>query len=75
MSTTNTPEILSIEQLDDVTGGARVYARSGNDAALTTALTSVQSSLDSLKYQNNNNNNSLMLMLPMAMMMRQRNGG
>jgi hypothetical protein len=74
MTTNTTPEILSIDQLDNVTGGARVYMKSGNDAALTTALTTMQSSLDSLKNQNNNSSSSMMTMLPMMMMMRQRNG-
>jgi len=67
---TTTPEVLSTEQLDDVTGGARVYMKSGNDAALTAALTTMQSSLDSLKSQSNNSNSTLMTMLPMMMMMR-----
>ncbi|MBX3156050.1 MAG: hypothetical protein KF773_08620 [Deltaproteobacteria bacterium] len=70
MTHKTTHDQLSLEQLADITGGARVTMKSGTDAALETALTTMQSSLDTLKTQNTSSASTTMMLLPMMMMMR-----
>lgn len=67
-------EEISGDDLANAAGGARQYMKSTIDPSVTAALTTMTSSLDSLKSSQNNSSSQMMMMLPMVMMMKNRQG-
>ena len=63
--------VLAEDSLEQVTGGARVYAPGNNNLSMQLALSGLSSSLQSLSYNNNNaGSQTLAMALPLMMLAR-----
>lgn len=58
------------DQLQHITGGARVYMKSPNDWQLQLGLQTLRSSIDSIASSSNQQNQNLALMMIPLLMMR-----
>lgn len=75
MSTPTELPTISVDDLDDVTGGVTTASPSSSNAQVSAALQSVTSSIASLASQQNTSGSSLSQLLPIMLMARGAGGG